>query len=270
MAFKKTEADSTKQLNTWDDKLAAEAAAAAAIEESASSGGSFISTRGGRFAFNNADVPGNKLQVIVVDHILENHYYADMFDPDNPSSPVCFAFGRQNAEMQPHEDSGMPQCTQCTGCPLNEFGSAAMGRGKACKNIRRLALITQDGLEDVDAAMVSYLKIPVTSTKAWSVYVSQLATVLKRPPFAVVTEISIVPDPKTQFRLNFKVLEQLTDETVLQALITKRTAIESELFHPYQKSNTEEEPKAQPQGRVQPQQKVGPGARPAVAPRRKF
>lgn len=238
MAVKKPEPVKAA-VNKWDDQLAAFATAAA--EQEAGGGGNVISTRGGRLSFQGNDVPGNKMNVIVIDAVAENHLYTDRFDPDNPSSPVCFAFGDGESEMAPHELSAKPQCATCARCPHNQFGSADIGKGKACKNIRRLGLITEDSLEDVAAAEVAELKIPVTSVKNWRTYVQQISNTLKRPPFAVVTEISIVPDAKTQFKINFKLVGQITDGEALQALMDRKDVVRAGLARPYQPS-TEPEP----------------------------
>jgi hypothetical protein len=228
-------------VNKWDEELARQAQMAASIEESVIVGGNFVSTRGGRLSFNGGEVPGNKLNVIILDHILENHYYTGRFDPDTPQSPVCFAFGRTEVEMAPHEKATEPQAEACKGCPLNEFGSADTGKGKACKNIRRLALIPEDAIEDLEGVQVAYFKVPVTSVKAWAGYIQQLANVLRRPPFAVVTEISIVPDAKTQFKVQFKLVSQIDDGDHLAALLAKKNEMAETIAFPYAPPSEEEE-----------------------------
>ena len=222
----------TKAVANWSERLAGYATEVAATEQTA--GGKFISTKGGRLSIGGAEVPGNKMTVVVLDHIMENHHYTERFNPDQPTSPVCFAFGRNEAEMVPHENSSEPGSDACKGCPLNEWGSADVGKGKACKNIRRLAVITEDGLEDIENAEVAFLKIPVTSVKAWAGYVQAVANNLKRPPFGVVTEVSLVPDASTQFRMQFKLVEAIEDGDALEALIARREQVASEIAFPYQ------------------------------------
>jgi len=224
---KKPAAAPTTAVNKWDEELAKLAVDAQAEETLA---GNFISTRGGRLQYGGAEIPGNKLNAVIINYVKENHYYEDRFDADNPASPVCFAFATEDGEMAPHPDSTKPQCATCSACPKNQFGSADQGKGKACKNIRRLGLITEDALEeDVSTAEVAVLKIPVTSVKNWSTYVGQVATTMKRPPFAVVTEISIVPDSKTQFKICFKPVAQITDGDALGALMGRREAVANDL-----------------------------------------
>lgn len=250
----------TGAVNKYDEELAQFAQQYATMEDGATGSLPFISTKGGRLTFNGGEVPDGRMNVIVLDHILENHYYADAYDSDNPASPVCFAFSHGDEDLAPHEKSSEPQCEQCKGCPMNEFGSAERGRGKACKNIRRLAIITEDEMEDPENATVAYLKVPVTSVKAWAGYVQQLANVMRIPPFAAVTEISIVPDAKSQFKLQFKLVEQISDKATIKELIAKRESIQQELVTPYQPMEVAEE-EERPRGRQKP---AGRSAKPAA------
>lgn len=246
-------------LVNWEDELAKYATEAQAVEASVSTG-NFISTKGGRLSYNGGEVPGNKMNVIILDHVLENHFYEGRFDPDTPQSPICFAFGRVEDELAPHEKSDQPQNDTCAGCPNNEWGTADQGKGKACKNIRRLALIPEDGLDDISAATVAYLKVPVTSVKAWAGYVNQLAGSLRRPPFGVITEISIVPDPKTQFKVQFAHVDTIQDAEVFEAIIAKRSAITEEIMAPYSPP-TEAPPAPAPRGRGKATAAAKPAAR---------
>lgn len=237
-----------KAMVSWSEELAKRAALAAAVEENVGSGGTFISLRGGRMQYNGADVPGNKMNVVVLDHILEYTFYLDGFDPDNPQPPDAYALGRDENTLRWHENSikeldGEPIAgALCKDSSINQWGSAEKGKGKACKNQRRLALIPADdatSVEAVEESQPAFLRIPVTSVKNWAGYVRQLEKTLQRPPLGVVTEISIVPDPKTQFKLQFKLVEVIEDEEILGALIAKADA--TEIDFPYAPREEEEE-----------------------------
>src|SRR6266496_6226194 len=142
----------------WSKELSDLANIATAIEENVGAAGNMIGTAGGRLKWKGAEIPGNKIMVVVLDHIIEYAWYEGAFDPNNPQPPACFAFGRDEKTMTPHEKAADIQNDTCAGCPQNEFGSALVGKGKACKNSRRLALITQSDLEDVAGAEVAFLK----------------------------------------------------------------------------------------------------------------
>jgi hypothetical protein len=127
----------------WDEVLAARAIMAQQSEAKVG-GGKFISIKSGVMSFNGSPVPGNALDVVVVDSVLENQLYLGKYNPDVVQVPDCFAFGRNEKDMVPHKDSANPQADSCAECPHNEWGSADTGKGKKCGNVRRLALIPAD------------------------------------------------------------------------------------------------------------------------------
>jgi hypothetical protein len=228
---------------SWQDKLAALAKKGVEQEAHAGGGGTFIGTRAGQLTYQGNAVAGNKLDVIVADSIMENAYYVGRFDPENPAPPVCFSFGRDEKTMVPHPDAAAPQHTSCVGCPKNEFGSAESGAGKACKNIRRLALIPAKPLDEdaVRTAEVAYLKLPVTSVKNWATYVKTLDALSHLPPVAVVTQISTQPDAKSQFKITFNNQATLPED-IVTPILERLEMIEKDIEFPYSPSTQEAKP----------------------------
>lgn len=214
----------------WEARLAEDAKEAAASEVVS---GRFISCRGAQFSFNGTTLK-NPLDVIVMQHAHENAYYEGEWDPDAPAAPVCFALSIDGKDMKPHELSAKPQHPKCAGCPKNEFGTADKGKGKACKNTRRLALMMPGQLDNPIEAEIAYLRPPVTSVKGWSDYVNGLASALKLPPYAVTTTIINAPDPKSQFKLSFKVAGKLDLSQVHEAFMAKRQELKETILFPYQ------------------------------------
>src|SRR5512139_1514558 len=211
-------------LAEWDEELAKQAEVAAGMEES-SSGGQFFSTKGGILTWQDAPLPDNQMAVIIVDSVLENVYYEQEYDIDNPSSPTCFAFGRDEKTIAPHQvvvEAGQGVSDQCDGCEMNEFGTAVRGRGKACRNTRRLALIPAGTLannrftmfdeEAIASATVGFMKLPVTSVKGYATFVKQVAGTLRRPPHGIITKVRVVPDAKTQFKVLFEPMDNVPNE----------------------------------------------------------
>lgn len=235
-------------LVAWDQQLLADAQLARASEESVMLG-SFISLKGGQMSMNGNPFPNNKFNAIVLDSVLENVFYTGDYDPDSPQSPSCYAFARKDGDLKPHEKVEKPEHPTCKGCPNNEWGSAERGRGKACKNSRRLAVITADeALKSAEAmrdANIAYIRVPVTSVKAWAGYVTQLANVTKKPPYAVVTEIAEVPDAKSQFKLTFKLVRDVRETHVHAALLEKQRVAAAGIIFPYTaiEENSSDEPR---------------------------
>jgi hypothetical protein len=206
------------EIMSIEDQLAALAKASAAAEKPPTSN---ISFKAGVLAYNGDPVPGNKLDCIIIASTHVNLFYAGKYDPDALASPICYAYGDKDSEMAPHESSAQPQAESCSVCPHNQFGSADNKKGKACKNSRHLALIPASTKpEDVATVEVAISKVPVTSVKAYSTYVHKIRTLYNRPPLGLITEISVTPDVKTQFKVNF-VQKELVDTGIIGALIQK-------------------------------------------------
>lgn len=238
-------------LQPWEQRMAEKAQQAAETAKSTGGSSKSINTRNGVFTIDGAEVPDNVLRVVILDGVIDNHMYEDDFDPDEPVPPVCFAFGRNYKTMEPKdEDVADKKHDQCYTCPFggkDAWGTADKGAGKACKNTRRLLVISEGDLEeDIGGAEVRKLTVPVTSGKAWDGYVKSLEA-HRRAPCGVLTEISIVKDPKTQFKLKFTMLGLIDDE-YMNEVLDKVDNVQEELFAPYSGRSEDEEEEA-PRGR---------------------
>ena len=241
----------------WQAEMAAQAQIAAGAQRSAGGGGKFFSLQGGIIQYDGNPLPGNQMAVVILADIMENSWYDGPFDPSNPASPKCFAFGRHEDAMEPHvavdqDEYFERQHDVCKDCPRNEWGSAPQGRGKDCKNVMRLAMIPAgqykpqgkgrnvtfefepyDDPTHFARAEVAFLKLPVTSVKNYAKYVKQLAADMGRPPWGVVTNIYLEPDPKSQYKVMFEIVDTLDDE-LLPTVMNRHKAEESTIDFPYQ------------------------------------
>lgn len=231
----------TNDLVEVRQQLAKQAQGYVSQEAAALSGGAFLSIRGGILSFGEDRLPGNQVCAIVLDSVMENTYYGTKYDPDQPSAPTCYAFGRSLDEMAPHPSMQSdleyfrPENHDCKTCPMNEWGSAAIGRGKACQNRRRLALIPagqyvpRKGSRDFDLHMVDdpqaiassdvvFMKLPVTSVKTWAKYATSIAAEHQLPPHGVITRIYVEPHPKWQYEVLFEALAPVSDDLLTAAM----------------------------------------------------
>ena len=106
--------------------------------------------------------------------------------------------------------------------------------------MRRLLLVTDDALESAEALMEAEersLSVPVMSTFNWARYVKNvLADEVERPYFGVVTTVSIVPDPKSQFKIEFAFKELINfDQELWDAMQKKVAGAYATLAAPYPK-----------------------------------
>lgn len=135
------------------------------------------------------------IRCVILDFVAHNVHYPGAYNADNPVPPDCSATSRVMNAMTPddrhrNEETGeFPYGDNCTSCPKNQWESAAVGKGKACKNTRRLIIMQEGG--DMDAP-VWELSVSPSSVGKFDQYVgSTLARKHQLIPQAVLTEISL-------------------------------------------------------------------------------
>lgn len=246
-------------------------------------GGETISTQSGVLNLGDNELVGNQLACVILDSTLENAFYPGRYDANVKLPPVCYSSSREAEGMEAHLQSmgadktyftpqnmqqvpidenaptlGMRWASPCDGCKQNIWGSGDQGRGKACKNNYRLALLPAGIYEprgrDYDLALyddpqhyagasVAYMKIPVTSGKFFEAYRTQMRTQHRRPPFGVFTRIYLTPHKDHQFHVNFEFIE-LADPALGQTLFARNRELTSEAFKGYEPPSPEDKAKA--------------------------
>jgi hypothetical protein len=182
---------------------------AEANQRIAQSDSSRVSVERTGFTAPGQDEAFQKLEIIVVDYTLVHSFWPGPYDADNIVDPDCYANNRIFTDLVPHEDSPDKQAETCAVCPMNQWGSAPVGKGKACKNSRLLAILPPDGVSKAPMWTVS---VSPTGTKRWDVYTRDLAKNNLTPMF-VRTKITLMPGLKYA-SLNFELEEALDGDTV--------------------------------------------------------
>ena len=135
---KMTEKPST-QLTMWEDEMAKAAKAVAKTERASVNK---ISFKSGVMTYMDSPMKDNILDCVVLAAVKENVYYTEKYRAADISPPACFALALPEDDLIPHADVPEPQSTTCSVCPMFQWGSDPEGgRGKACKERRRLAVI---------------------------------------------------------------------------------------------------------------------------------
>jgi hypothetical protein len=255
-------------ITPWDKQLAERAMQAAKVVSGVGGGGNFLSVKSGQLSYQGVAVKGNEMNVIVLAQKLENQHYAAAYDPNAPASPDCYAFGDDRKTMAPDpEHVEEPINETCTGCPMKDFGTAATGKGKACGDVMRLALIAEGDLEDLATAEVAYLKVPFYSTKEWAACLRQMVEVYEKSMEAFVTKISVVLDKKAQFLVKFDIVQPIEfDQESWAALVKKVDQANREIAFPYPKFDDAPAPAAPARRAVSPARRA-PAAPPTPARR---
>lgn len=143
-------------------------------------------TRGEFFEMPGIGQAEAPMDVVIVDYISQNMFWDAAYDEDNPAPPVCFAIGKNPSELVPSPHCSDKQADSCSVCPNNEFESAPVGRGKACKNTRVLAVLPPESAPD---AIVATLRVSPTGLKGVDTYITSVAKKFNLLPVGVVTEL---------------------------------------------------------------------------------
>lgn len=220
--------------------LADEAKAAAAQERPAVGR---ISLKSGVMSYAGTPLPGNKMEAVVLCASFRNVWYAGRYDPNNIVSPNCFALSMTDENMAPHANVAEPAADTCATCENNEWGSDPNGgRGKACKQSRRLILLpghaAEQGPGSITTAELAVLDLPVTSVRNYSSYVNTLAAATKLPPYGAICEVSVVPDAKTQFKVQFRAMRVLPSVEHVEAVRTRLEGARALAMEPYEETAT--------------------------------
>lgn len=202
-----------------------------------------ISLKSGQISYMGDPVKGNNMDVIILTSVFRNVYYSGRYDANNVVNPNCFALQEEEEDMAPHENVAEPEHATCEGCPRAEWGSdPGGGRGKACKQSRRLILLPADAVdsaETVTKAEMALLDVPVTSIKNWANLVNTMGA-SGHPVWGTVVNISTAPDAKTQFKLHFAPLKKVMDEDILRSLMKKRDEALRVALAPWDETQTAE------------------------------
>lgn len=228
----------------WEKRLS-EKASKESSREKAGTGGleNKLSIRNRVFTFGGEKL-GKKIKGAVVDFAYLNTYYGKKFSEDEQNIPKCFAISEDGEDMEPHENVTKPQNGTCEGCPKNEWGSGR-GRGKACAERRRLAIIDENDLEDADSvaeAEWAMLELPPTSITNWSSFVAECTKKLNRPYYTVMVEIAFDADASYPI-VTFSIEEKIKDKGVCEALekLNEDGEIREMLMKPYDSTDDEDD-----------------------------
>lgn len=158
------------------------------------SGNKISANADGTFSLPDGLNLGSEFQCVVVDFVSKNQFYDVPYQKDSMAPPACYAIGRDLASMAPEEDSPSPQSDKCSTCPLNQYGSGANGRSKACSNRRLLAVLVvdPDDPENIDnpSTPIYILDLPPSALKSFDGMVSYVARALNKPPVGAVVTVT--------------------------------------------------------------------------------
>lgn len=233
-------------VGSWRDRVAQSVAASkAALSKLPATSGNFLSFRGGTITLGGVLQP-NPMPVVILAHGFERTYYSRMYQPDVLTSPDCYSFDG----VAPHEDAETPQADACARCEFNQFGTAQNGKGKACKEGARFAMIHADYIESpelVASAPIVQARLSVLNSKVFRGFIEALG---EQPLWLDITQIRCQPDPKSQYATSFSKAGVAIDEDVLDAIAARLDEAEKLVTTPYPKVEEQQPQKAVVQSRA--------------------
>lgn len=100
-----------------------------------------IKLKGKKFTMPDGESSEGPLRAIITNWSYTRSYFPGVYNPNNIKPPVCSSVGENEETLAPGEDVENAQASSCEECPKNAWGSDAAGKGKACKNGIRLAVV---------------------------------------------------------------------------------------------------------------------------------
>jgi len=124
----------------------------------------------------NPDYVKNLEGVILFNH-PNNAYWPEGSEYDDSATPLCSSVDAKQGIGEPGGS--------CVSCALNQFGSAAEGNGKACKNMRVLYLLRSGEF------MPLQVTLPPTSLKPFREFMNQSFMLRRRATYGSVVQIGL-------------------------------------------------------------------------------
>lgn len=154
----------------------------------------------------NTGEPVPSLQVVLVrgSKALAKSYYASKYEEGSDDAPDCWSMDG----VRPDPQVANPISPGCAACPMNAFGSRAIntpggtGRGKACQDVRRIAVVPEGDLSNERYGGPMLLRVPPASLGDLAKFAKALAAE-NYPYNAVVTQLGFDAEasyPKLTFR----------------------------------------------------------------------
>jgi hypothetical protein len=222
--------------------LLAEQSAAELDKERSTNDIVFLSSRGKKWRVDDETLPA-ELHVVVGVATYEKTYYDRDYDPGASFPPACFAAATSIEDLVPHDTSPDPQHTVCSECPLNKFETARIGKGKACKDHRKMILVNWTEEKGLETGQLAQYRLSPASLKNWGSYVKAVGLKLNVPTSAVVTTMTIDEEPDFPV-VKFALHSVLRSEEDIRTIMELKPKMEEAALRPYNVEDYAPPPKA--------------------------
>lgn len=143
-----------------------------------------VSTKGKMFTLPDGTTNPGPMSCVILDYNSFNSWYKGVYDPSDPKPPVCWALNKIVTDLTPSTNCPEPQAERCEPCAKNQFGSE--GRGKACKNRRRLLIAPVTATPETKPMV---LEVSPAAIRVFDNFVLQTTKELGVMPIQVIVDI---------------------------------------------------------------------------------
>ena len=154
---------------------------------------------------DNPDEPEHMKEIegVIVDHYPVNSYFENEYTGEI-APPTCSSMDGKNG-------LGEPGGT-CATCQLNKYGSADDGKGKKCKNLRRLYILRSGEILPI------LITLPPTSIKNFSDYVTKRIVTKGMKTCDIVTRMTLTVEKSNTgikySKVQFAIARRLNDAEI--------------------------------------------------------
>ena len=170
-----------------------------------------ISLKGKVFSMPDGKTSPGPINAVILDWRSINVFYPGTYNAQKIEAPVCFAVAKNIGDLKPSPNCQDPQHTECEECAFNQWSSApGGGRGRACKNTIRVAIVPPDSKDDTVPWTID---IAPTSTTAFNSMVYAIKDGMGMLPLQV--QVTVGFDQGADYpRLTFTNPESLPEELI--------------------------------------------------------
>lgn len=149
-----------------------------------------VSKDQGGFVFPDGTVTPH-LDCVIMAYADANIFYHRAYSEGDSNPPDCWSFDVNELRMKPSAQAPDAQCSTCSDCQHNQFGSAVNGKGKKCQNTKSLVVMMLDNTQQLYR-----LKVSPTGLAGFKTFASTVLGKTNRPLYATPTRISLKPEVK--------------------------------------------------------------------------
>lgn len=172
----------------------------------------------------DGDGPMNSIEIVIVKapSVVSKTWYEGGYVEDSKAPPDCSS----NNGVTPLMSSPKKQAATCSLCPHNQWGSAmrdgVAGKGKACADVKRLAVVPQHDINNEVYGGPMLLRVPSASLQELTAY-GYVLQKLGYPAAGVATRVSF-DTAEAYPKFKFSPIRALTDEEVDMVLALREDA----------------------------------------------